>query len=147
MHETILKFGYPDNTLYETDHWIVLLRPKQITLASLVLACKEKAPSIPSVSAAAFGEFPKVAKILEGALGRFEPFDKINYLLLMMKDKEVHFHVIPRYAKKITFQGLDLSDHDWPNPPNLASAIEMSEVAFNEIRRVLSAKFQEVSGQ
>ena len=38
MNVTMQKFGYPDTLIAEYDHWVVLLRPSQVTLGSLVLA-------------------------------------------------------------------------------------------------------------
>lgn len=40
MNATIEKFGYPATLIAEFDHWLVLLRPAQPTLGSLVLAAK-----------------------------------------------------------------------------------------------------------
>jgi len=34
---------------------------------------------------------------IESALGSFVQYQKLNYLMLMMVDPQVHFHVIPRY--------------------------------------------------
>lgn len=33
-NETILKFNYPDSLIREYDHWVVLLRPAQVTIGS-----------------------------------------------------------------------------------------------------------------
>ena len=38
MNPTIEKFGYPGTLIGETAHWVVLLRPAQVTLGSLVVA-------------------------------------------------------------------------------------------------------------
>jgi diadenosine tetraphosphate (Ap4A) HIT family hydrolase len=40
--------------------------------------------------------------------------EKFNYLALMMKDPEVHFHVIPRYSQPVDFAGKSFVDQDWP---------------------------------
>ena len=40
MNQTIEKFGYPATLLRELGHWLILLRPAQVTLGSLVLAAK-----------------------------------------------------------------------------------------------------------
>jgi len=32
LNDTIRKFGYPDTLIHEYDHWVVLLRPQQVTL-------------------------------------------------------------------------------------------------------------------
>ena len=47
------KFGHPDSLLRDFDHWVVLLRPGQVTLGSLVLAAKS--------DAMAFGALPPEA--------------------------------------------------------------------------------------
>ena len=43
MNPTIEKFGYPATLVREFEHWVVLLRPAQVTLGSLVLAAKSDA--------------------------------------------------------------------------------------------------------
>ena len=40
-HDTLLKFNYPQTLLREYQHWAVLLRPKQVTVGSLVLICTD----------------------------------------------------------------------------------------------------------
>ena len=35
MNETARKFGYPASMVGDYDHWLVLLRPAQVTLGSL----------------------------------------------------------------------------------------------------------------
>ncbi len=97
-NDTIVKFGYPETLLKDYHHWVVLLRPKQVTLGSLILAHKGDAQRLSQVSTEAFTELSTVTSELELVLERAFQFDKINYLLLMMVDKHVHFHVIPRYA-------------------------------------------------
>ena len=52
-NETMRKFGYPETLIREYDHWVVLLRPAQVTLGSLVLAAKS--------DATAFGQLPPEA--------------------------------------------------------------------------------------
>ena len=60
-HETLLKFNYPRTLLKEYRHWAVLLRPKQVTLGSLVLTCTEDATSMSEVTPAAFSELKTVS--------------------------------------------------------------------------------------
>jgi diadenosine tetraphosphate (Ap4A) HIT family hydrolase len=52
-------------------------------------------------------------------------YERINYLMLMMVDPHVHFHVIPRYAVAREFGTLSFPDKGWPGPPDLASAIAL----------------------
>lgn len=40
--------------------------------------------------------------------------------MLMMVDKQVHYHVIPRYANQIELFDSIWKDNAWPGVPNLA---------------------------
>lgn len=114
-------FGHPDSLVREYDHWVVLVRPKQVTLGALVMACKERAQSFGAVSREAFREHERVVRDIEQGLKAFSAFEKINYLMLMMVDKEVHYHVLPRYSETRNFEGVDYPDPGWPAVPDLTS--------------------------
>lgn len=137
MNATIEKFGYPENLLAEDEHWVVLLRPRQVTLGSLVLACKESATSFALVSAAAWAGLPTMTGQLERTLGRSFEHEKINYLALMMVDKEVHFHVLPRYSGPRGFAGMTFTDDAWPKPPDITNTAEISDQQFAALRELL----------
>ncbi len=116
-------FGHPDSLVREYDHWVVLVRPKQVTLGALVMACKERAQSFGAVSSEAFREHERVVQDIEQGLKAFSAFEKINYLMLMMVDKEVHYHVLPRYSETRNFEGVDYPDPGWPAVPDLTSGL------------------------
>ena len=146
QNDTILKFGYPKTQLKEYRHWVVLLRPKQVTVGSLVLACKEEAESLAQVSREAYAELSEVTRELEATLRRTFRYDKINYLLLMMVDKHVHFHVIPRYRDSREVCGITFTDSHWPKPPSLMDVQEMNQQQFDELLNVLSANWINLGG-
>ncbi len=125
MNETILRFGYPATLIVEYDHWVVLLRPAQPTLGSLVLAAKSEATSFGALPAAAFAELQRAVADIEGALGGAVRFEKINYLMLMMVDPHVHFHVIPRYHGARSACGVTVADSGWPKVPALGEAVTL----------------------
>ncbi len=137
MNETILKFGYPENLLREYDHWVVLIRPVQFTAGCMVLACKEEAQSMAAVSSDAFAELPIVTGDIETCLRRAFGMEKINYIALMMVDKEVHFHVIPRYSEDKSHSGAAFNDPGWPALPDMQNVIELTEEQFDGLRRYL----------
>ena len=90
----MIKFGAPGSMVHDYVHWSVLLRPKQVTLGSLVLVAKERATAWPMLGAAAFEELKAITADIEQALRQSFDHDKINYLMLMMVDPHVHFHVL-----------------------------------------------------
>jgi diadenosine tetraphosphate (Ap4A) HIT family hydrolase len=141
LNPTIINFGYPDSLVCEFEHWLVLLRPAQVTLGSLVMAAKSDAAAYSQLPPDAFAEQALVVAAIERALTDFCAFEKINYLMLMMVDREVHFHVIPRYSGSRTFEGVDFPDRGWPKTPDLASAIELTPEQSQRIRERLMTSF------
>jgi diadenosine tetraphosphate (Ap4A) HIT family hydrolase len=139
MNETIRKFGYPDTLVRTYDHWVVLVRPKQVTLGSLVLACTDPARALGEVGTEAFAELAQVTRDLEAALRAAFAYDRINYLLLMMVDPDVHFHVLPRYASERSFAGQHLTDSAWPKPPDVTRDLGMSADVLAQLRAYLAA--------
>src|SRR6476469_3260129 len=127
MNPTILSFAYPDSLVREFEHWVVLVRPAQVTLGSLVLAAKSDATAYGDLPPAAFAEQGQAVAAIERALTAFCAYERINYLMLMMVDPQVHFHVIPRYSGPRRWAGAEFADAGWPGPPQLGSSVTLSD--------------------
>lgn len=125
MNETILRFGYPATLIAEYTHWVVLLRPAQPTLGSMILAAKSEATSFAGLGPDAFAELQRAVADIEAALAPAVRFEKINYLMLMMVDPHVHFHVVPRYAGERSACGVTVADSGWPKVPVLGEAVAL----------------------
>ncbi len=121
-HATLVKFGYPETAIAEGEHWALLVRPAQVTLGSLVLCAKSEALAYGDLPAEAFGEQREMVALAERLLREFVAYDRINYLMLMMVDPHVHFHVLPRYEGTRAYGGSDFPDSGWPGVPNLKDA-------------------------
>lgn len=124
VNDTMKTFGYPATLVADYTRWAVLLRPRQPTLGALVLICKEPVTSFSAISDAAFHELKRVTSDIETTLSAAFAFDKINYLMLMMVDPDVHFHVLPRYAEEKAFAGVRFPDPGWPRVPDLARTVD-----------------------
>ncbi len=120
---TQIKFGYPDTLIAETPFWCLLTRPAQPTLGALVLVCKEPAQAFGELSAAAFAGLHEIIPRIEKTLRAAVDYQRINYLMLMMIDPDVHFHVLPRYDGTRLFEDLAVPDAGWPGPPALGTAV------------------------
>jgi diadenosine tetraphosphate (Ap4A) HIT family hydrolase len=127
MNETIKKFGYPATLIAEYDHWVVLLRPAQPTLGALVLAAKSDATAFGDLPAEAHAELKTATAAIEAALAQAVGYTKINYLMLMMVDPHVHFHVLPRYDGERSGAGLSVPDAGWPAQPDLGQAVKLTD--------------------
>jgi diadenosine tetraphosphate (Ap4A) HIT family hydrolase len=125
MNETIRRFGYPATLIAEYQHWVVLLRPAQPTLGSLVLAAKGEETSFAALGTEAFAELRRAVSDVERALAPAVRYEKINYLMLMMVDPHVHFHVIPRYEGDRGACGISVTDAGWPKVPALGEAVTL----------------------
>ena len=120
---TMVTFGYPASLVRDYDNWVVLVRPGQCTLGALVLANKSEIQSFSAIGTESFQELDRVTQDIERNLMAFRVYQKINYLMLMMVDKEVHFHVLPRYESDQEFGGVVYPDSGWPMAPNLAAGL------------------------
>lgn len=124
---TLQRFEYPNLTVADYEHWAVLLRRHQATLGSLVLIAKADVTALPEIGEGAFVELSKVTAAIERTLRASFSYDKINYLMLMMNDPNPHFHVIPRYARSLTFENVDFADPGWPKTPDLAAGNKLDD--------------------
>ena len=127
MNETIVKFGFPATLVCEYSHWLVLLRPQQPTLGSLVLAAKSDSTGFSDLEPAAFAELHVAIRDIETGLQSAVGYERINYLMLMMVDPHVHFHIIPRYEGERSAAGMTIEDAGWPKLPDLGSSAAPNE--------------------
>lgn len=137
MNPTIQRFGYPENLLKEFTFWVVLLRPAQATLGSLVMAYKGDATRAGDLPTEAWTEVSTVTREIEATLSHHFPMEKLNYLMLMMVDLEVHQHVIPRYSGEVRFDGVTFSDPGWPGAPQLGHAAVLADESFQKLANLL----------
>jgi diadenosine tetraphosphate (Ap4A) HIT family hydrolase len=144
VNATARKFGHPETLLASWAHWAVLLRPAQPTLGSLVLVCGDPVQRFGAISTGAAAELREVVAAVERALGECLRFDRINYLMLMMVDPDVHFHVIPRYAAPRRYAGAEFPDPFWPGPPDVTRGAPLPEAVRSQLVEDLRARFASV---
>ncbi|MEM9762979.1 MAG: HIT family protein [Pseudomonadota bacterium] len=121
MNATMEKFGWPVSRIAALEEWVVALRPAQPVACSLVVIAKKPVTAFADLSPAAFAELAEVTRRVEALARRETGYDRINWLMLMMVDPDVHFHVLPRYEGSRDFEGHTLEDVGWPGPPRLDS--------------------------
>jgi diadenosine tetraphosphate (Ap4A) HIT family hydrolase len=139
MNDTFHKFGWPETRIAETDHWAVMLRPEQPTLCALVLGCKQPVTAFGAVDAAGMADLGRAVAGVEAMLRAAVQAEKVNYLMLMMVDPDVHFHVLPRHAGTRTLAGLTMSDAGWPGPPVLGGGRVLEAAERRALRDALAA--------
>ena len=135
------KFGYPETLIKEYTRWVLLLRPQQVTLGSLVLACRDEATAFSQITPEAFSELQPIIREVERSLSRTFSYEKINYLMLMMVDLDVHFHILPRYGTQKVFGEQVFVDHGWPGLPDLKTPNMTSKEIIQEIKNFLKSNW------
>jgi len=141
MNETLEKFGYPNSVIHTYEHWSLLLRPQQTTLGALILGAHSDASSFGLLPEAAFTELNKITNHIEIVLTRCFNYDKINYLMLMMVDPHVHYHVIPRYEQIKAFNTVKVTDFGWPGPPDLTTETKFNNAQKNQLLSLLQKEW------
>ena len=140
-NQTAVRFGYPATLVREYGHWLVLLREPQPTLGALILCAKSEATEFSALNMEAYVEMGTVVREIEQALKSAFAYDRINYLMLMMVDPNVHFHVIPRYAESRSACGLSIADPGWPALPQLGEAQELTPAQRDALLAYIAGYF------
>ncbi|HPP48209.1 MAG TPA: HIT family protein [Accumulibacter sp.] len=122
------KFRVKELLIFETSAWSWSVRPMQSTLGASVISLNRQAANFSEVSAVEMADFANMVVKLESALKKAFGHDRINYLMLMMVDHHVHFHVIPRYADERQFAGLEWKDSGWPSLPAVTESQHRNSV-------------------
>ena len=121
------KFKPDEYAVKEFEHWVIVVRPKQITLGDAVIILKRQIPSIGDANKEELAEFPSVISWYENRCKTLFNAEKFNYIAAMMKDNFVHFHAIPRYSNERFFADLTWTDEFWPKPVSLVDAKTANE--------------------
>jgi hypothetical protein len=127
MNATITKFGYPHPCCANTRIGSSSFAPVQTHARQ----SRARVQGRRELARRGFGDGVRGAfhcdAELERALRAAFDYQKVNYLALMMVDPHVHFHVIPRYSEAREFEGSTFLDAAWPKPPDLTSALTLSQ--------------------
>jgi diadenosine tetraphosphate (Ap4A) HIT family hydrolase len=101
------------------EHWLLSVRPSQLTLGALIISARSGARQFNDLSCDELQSLGSTFVSVENLALQYFGADRINILCLMMKDPIVHFHVFPRYRQPVHLFGLEWVDLDWPGPPIL----------------------------
>jgi len=141
VSQTLIKFNYPSSLLEEYEHWYLLLRPEQVTIGSLILISKLGETRFSEIKSPAFNELQKIIKEIEQTLQSSFSYQKINYLMLMMEDPEVHYHVIPRYSEDKSFNNFIFKDNGWKGMPDFKNYNHAPKEVLVHLHEYLKKEF------
>ena len=139
-NKTVTNFEYDKYLIKDYKNWILLLNKNQFTFGSLVLICKDDVISFSDITLSSYNEMKHIIEDIESKLKLVIPYEKLNYLMLMMVDPNVHFHILPRYSKLI-YKEKEYTDFGWPGKPNLDKKVEIEKNTMNDLISDLASKF------
>jgi diadenosine tetraphosphate (Ap4A) HIT family hydrolase len=133
------KFRLDDLLIFESEHWVWSLRPLQCTLGAGILSLKPYAERLSDASPEAGRDLISIVRVIERTVEATFAYEKINYLMLMMVDPPVHYHVVPRYGREIDFAGVTWRDAGWPKLPVLEGG-HVDDATLESIRGALVSR-------
>lgn len=120
------KYEVEKHRIFTNEHWIVSVRPEQITIGSLLLSLRRECTSMGYLHADEGESFSTACSFIEKTLKAKLSPEKVNYMALMMVDPQVHFHVVPRYSKPVFLGGTLYNDAFWPRPVEMSHSLPVN---------------------
>lgn len=110
-------FRLDELTLVADEHWVLSVRPAQLTLGAMVVSAAGGQQRFAELGAEQGRGLTEILARAERLALEIYGAVRINVVALMMKDPVVHFHVLPRYDRAVERHGVTWLDGDWPGPP------------------------------
>ena len=126
-------FGEGNNLIKEYRYWKLLVSNRARTLGNSVAILKRHAERFSDLTDEEMLDFAALVRETEAALKKAFGYDKINWVMLMMKDRHLHLHIFPRYKEPRDFAGIRWEDGLGGNPLELDKKNPPQEV-LNQIR-------------
>lgn len=116
------KFRVKELLILSNKSWSWSVRPDQPTLGSGILSLNRPALHLSDVTPEEMSDLSNIVQIMEKKIKATFNHNIMNYLMLMMVDHHVHYHVIPRYDGCRNFAGVEWIDGGWPALPNMGNS-------------------------
>jgi len=117
LDEFQAKFRVNELKVIRNSSWTWSVRPDQPTLGAGIISLNRYALHLSDVSSKEMADLAVLVSTLERAIKSTFNHNIMNYLMLMMVDHHVHYHVVPRYDGTREFAGLEWVDNGWPALP------------------------------
>lgn len=123
------KFRVDELAIHRTKHWTWSVRPVHSTLGAGVLSLNRPCEAMGDLSAEEAADLSDMCRTIENTLREFSSPSRMNYVMLMMVDPHLHFHVLPRYPEPQEFDGREWVDNGWPALPGLGDNADLATSA------------------
>jgi diadenosine tetraphosphate (Ap4A) HIT family hydrolase len=123
------RFNIQNRLVFETRHWLVVVRPHQITLGSCIVLLKRRASTLRDLTSSEFRNLQvAMARYELLAQHSFEP-TKFNYVISGQVEADFHVHAIPRYDASSSQEFADRQwvDSQWPYFPDFPRSVSPTD--------------------
>lgn len=101
--------------LGQSPHWKLILNQNQNLLGKCFLVLRRHSEQVAQLSADEWMDLhAQIKRGTEMLKAAFKP-DHFNLAFLQNRERHVHLHIIPRYAKARSFGGQTFTDRDYPS--------------------------------
>jgi len=121
------KFETERLLIARSAHWTWSARAKHTTLGAGVLSLNRYSTAFSDITPEEAADLAAISTTIERKLKQAFKAEKFNYLMLMMVDAHLHYHVIPRYSGTREFAERTWLDSGWPALPALKDSPNLSE--------------------
>ena len=121
----------------ESPRWAVVLNTNQSLLGRCFLVLRRPETDTTALTDDEIVDLWAMTRRVKSALDHLWSPDHANYAFLMNLDRQVHFHVIPRYRDGRAFAGQTFTDPDFGSHYGLDSARALDDAAYDAIRDAL----------
>jgi diadenosine tetraphosphate (Ap4A) HIT family hydrolase len=135
----------PETILERGMYWTVALNRNQNLLGKVMLVAIRPVEQVALLQDEEWVDLHRqVRRVTAALVDVFQP-DHFNYAFLQNVDRQVHLHVIPRYASSRAFAGVLFNDPDYPghySVPAASRALTQEQVVAlaETIRRALNSR-------
>ena len=121
----------------QSECWTVVLNTNQSLLGRCFLVLRRPETDVTALTSDEILDLWAMVRRVKSALDQLWSPDHYNYAFLMNLDRQVHFHVIPRYRDGLTFAGLTFADPDFGSHYNLDPARTLDDAGYDAILAAL----------
>ena len=136
------KFLIEELMIFESNFWIVSLRPMQTTFGAMVISLKRETNSLSDLTAEESKNFGEILLEISKVSKKYLKTNLSNIFQLMLIDNYVHWHYFPRFKHDCN-NNKKYDPLGWPNMlNNLNKTIIKDELSISEIYKQIKSYYE-----
>lgn len=134
---------YKDRIIKEYKYWVLCLDRYQCYLGkSYIWLKRDSVNDLADITDEEQQELHKIIRDFSGSIRNLFKADHFNYAVQGNITPQLHVHLVPRYKKKITFDGLEFEDKNWGK--NYAPYDKNFKINDSAMKKIISAIRNEI---